>query len=185
MAKNEYLWAAPKSGGDFNVASNWWNKTLKQKATVADGIFGDSATNTFTFDSGQNYTPPGQPATPGSSANCDMRFDAKFEIAKLTIQNYVGTVTLHSDLGVDVLEVPAYVVRVTWTVPAAEAGARVSTCVGDCTTNHSAGMLPKFTAVAPARFVPVIVTYVLFPAGSPMLALSPDTVGVEADVYVY
>ena len=46
------------------------------------------------------------------------------------------------------------------------------------TVKEAAAVPPKLTAVAPLRFVPVIVTLVP-PAGGPVLGLMPVTVGAD------
>ena len=71
--------------------------------------------------------------------------------------------------------VPAGVVTVTSTVP--EPGGEVAVIwVAVSTVNAVAGLVPNPTAVAPVKFVPVIVTDVP-PAAGPDEGLTPVTVG--------
>ena len=80
----------------------------------------------------------------------------------------------------DVAEVPAAVVTVTLTVPAASAGSTAVICVVELTVKLVAAVLPNITAVAPVKFVPVMTTEVP-PATGPVLGLTAVTVGsVEA-----
>ena len=76
----------------------------------------------------------------------------------------------------------APVVTVTSTVPE-PAGAVAVIVVSLLTLNNVAGMAPKFTADAPVKFVPVIVTDVP-PAVEPDGGLRPVTVGGGGGVYV-
>ena len=62
--------------------------------------------------------------------------------------------------------------------PADSAGLMAVMEVGELTVNVVAGEVPKSTAVAPLRLVPVIVTEVP-PAVVPELGLTPVTVGTE------
>ena len=55
---------------------------------------------------------------------------------------------------------PAGVVTVMSTVPAASAGATAVICVAESTVKLVAAVLPKETAVAPVKLVPVMVTVV-------------------------
>ena len=71
--------------------------------------------------------------------------------------------------------VPPPVVTVTSTVPLLGGDVAVIE-VALLTTNHAAAVLPNFTAVAPLRLVPVMVTLVP-PALGPVLGLMPVTVG--------
>jgi hypothetical protein len=73
-------------------------------------------------------------------------------------------------------DVPLGVVTVTSTVPAAWGGAVAVIDVAELTVNERAAVLPKLTAVAPVKFVPVIVTEVP-PAVLPVVGLSPVTAG--------
>ena len=79
-----------------------------------------------------------------------------------------------------VVLVPAVVVTVTSTGPSAPPGGDVA--VSDVpppfTTTPVAGLAPKSTAVAPARFVPVTVTDVP-PDSGPTLGLTEVTVGAS------
>jgi hypothetical protein len=72
--------------------------------------------------------------------------------------------------------VPPVVVTVTFTAPAAPAGAVAVICVAEFTVNPVAFVAPKRTAVAPVNPVPVIVTFVP-PDVEPELGLSALTVG--------
>ena len=74
---------------------------------------------------------------------------------------------------------PPGVVTVTSTTPAACAGAVDVIVVALTTLKPVAAVLPNLTAVAPVKFVPVIVTEVP-PASGPDVGLSPDTVGAAA-----
>lgn len=61
------------------------------------------------------------------------------------------------------VEVPFGVVTVILTVPAGPAGSAgeiAIICVSLITVNEMAGMVPKRTAVAPVKLIPVIVTVV-------------------------
>ena len=72
--------------------------------------------------------------------------------------------------------VPLGVVTVTSTVPELPAGAVAVICVGRFTVNVVAGVAPNFTAVAPVKFAPVIVTTVP-PAIGPFAGDTAVTVG--------
>ncbi len=72
--------------------------------------------------------------------------------------------------------VPPVVVTLTCTTPADPAGAIAVICVALSTTNPVAGVLPKLTAVAPVKSVPVSVTDVP-PVVTPLDGLNPVTVG--------
>ena len=72
--------------------------------------------------------------------------------------------------------VPPVVVTVTFTTPAAPAGAVAVSCVAEFTVKPMAFVAPKCTAVAPVNPVPVIVTLVP-PDVEPELGLSALTVG--------
>jgi len=74
------------------------------------------------------------------------------------------------------VDVPPGVVTVTFTAPAIPAGAVAVTDVAELTTTPVAAFAPNRTAVAPVRFVPVIVTDVP-PATGPLVGLSDVTVG--------
>jgi hypothetical protein len=76
-------------------------------------------------------------------------------------------------------EVPPGVVTVTSTVPADSVGLVAVTDVGLLTVTPVAAVVPKSTAVAPVRFVPVMVTLVP-PAVGPEVGLTPVTVGTVA-----
>jgi hypothetical protein len=78
-------------------------------------------------------------------------------------------------------ELPLGVVTVTSTVAADPPGAMAVIDVSDKTLKVVAGMLPKLTAVAPVKFVPVIVTIVP-PADGPLVGERPVTVGAEGEV---
>jgi hypothetical protein len=75
--------------------------------------------------------------------------------------------------------VPAGVVTVTSTLPAAPAGAVAVTDVADPTVKL-AFVAPNFTDVAPVNPVPVIVTAVP-PAVDPLLGVTPETVGAAVE----
>jgi hypothetical protein len=75
----------------------------------------------------------------------------------------------------DVALVPPGVVTVTSTVPA-PAGEVAVICVALFTVNVVAPVAPNFTAVAPVKFVPVMVTLVP-PAAGPLAGLTLVTVG--------
>ena len=76
-----------------------------------------------------------------------------------------------------VADVPAGVVTVTSTVPAAPAGALAVIVVELPTKTLVALLAPNFTLEAPVRFVPVSVTAVP-PVVGPLFGLTPVTVGV-------
>ena len=67
---------------------------------------------------------------------------------------------------------------VTATLPAAPAGLVVVIWVSDSTVNDVAAVVPNFTAVAPVKPVPVIVTAVP-PLVEPVVGLSAVTVAPE------
>jgi len=73
--------------------------------------------------------------------------------------------------------VPPGVVTVTSTVPA-PAGEVAVIEVALTTLKLAAAVVPNWTAVAPVKFVPLIVTEVP-PLAGPVVGLSPDTVGPE------
>ena len=75
--------------------------------------------------------------------------------------------------GVPVALVPLGVLTVTSTVPV-PAGAVAVIEVALLTVNEVAAVLPKLTAVAPVKFVPL--TWTVVPAG-PELGLTPVTAG--------
>src|SRR6516162_9703639 len=77
---------------------------------------------------------------------------------------------------------PAGVVTVTFTVPV-PAGLSAVIEVSLTTVTFVAATVPKSTAVAPVKPVPVIVT-VVPPAGGPLVGLMAVTVGAAAVVYV-
>jgi len=74
------------------------------------------------------------------------------------------------------VDVPPGVVTVTVAAPATPAGAVAVICVAELTTTFDAAFAPKFTADAPVKFVPAIVTDVP-PATGPLVGLSDVTVG--------
>ena len=74
----------------------------------------------------------------------------------------------------ELVETPEAVVTVTYAVPV-PAGLSTTICV-DVSLTMLADAVPNLTAVAPARFVPVIVTWVP-PAAAPDEALIEATVG--------
>ena len=75
-------------------------------------------------------------------------------------------------------EVPAGVVTVTSTVPV-PAGSTAVICVAETTVTLVAGVVPKSTAVAPLKTVPVMVT-VVPPATGPEVGLMSVTTGAAA-----
>ena len=76
----------------------------------------------------------------------------------------------------EVAEVPPAVVTVTSTVPAAWAGEVVVILLLESTVKEAAAVVPKCTAVAPVRWVPVIVTR-MPPTVGPEVGETPWTVG--------
>jgi hypothetical protein len=78
-------------------------------------------------------------------------------------------------------EVPPAVATVTSTTPASPTGEVAVMLVSLTTVTSMAAWVPKLTAVAPVRAVPVIVTTVP-PASGPAVGEIPVTVGAE--VYV-
>ena len=74
-------------------------------------------------------------------------------------------------------DVPPGATTVTFTVPV-PAGLTAVIVVGLTTVTSVAGVVPKLTAVAPVKPVPVIVTTVP-PAGEPEVGLMPETVGTD------
>ena len=72
--------------------------------------------------------------------------------------------------------VPPAVVTFTWTVPALPAGAIAVMLVFEVTVKLEAAVVPKLTAVAPLKLVPLIVTDVP-PAVEPELGEIPVIVG--------
>ena len=77
------------------------------------------------------------------------------------------------------VEVPLGVVTVTVTAPATPAGEVAVMDVAETTTTFVAELAPNFTAVAPVKLVPVIVTDVP-PAAGPLVGLNDVTVGTAA-----
>ena len=75
--------------------------------------------------------------------------------------------------------VPAAVVTVMLIAPAPPAGETAVICVALFTVNDAAAVPPKLTAVAPVKFVPVIVTLVP-PAVEPVAGDREVTVGAAA-----
>jgi hypothetical protein len=73
-------------------------------------------------------------------------------------------------------EVPAGVVTVTLTAPVASAAGLVTVILVALSEEMVAAALPKWTAVAPARLVPLMVT-VVPPVSGPLLGLTPLTAG--------
>ena len=93
----------------------------------------------------------------------------------------VGAATkVNSSLGLVEL-VPAGVVTVTSTVPAACAGDVAVIVVALFTVKPAAAVPPKLTAVAPVKFAPVIVTDVPPPVG-PLVGLTLATAGLFTNV---
>lgn len=74
------------------------------------------------------------------------------------------------------LLVPPAAVTVTSTVPAALGGETAVIVPAETTSKLLAGVLPKSTAVAPDRFVPLITTDVP-PLVGPAVGSRPDTAG--------
>jgi hypothetical protein len=74
--------------------------------------------------------------------------------------------------------VPTGVVTVTSTIPTVPGGDVVVIDVVLSTVNEAAGVVPNFTAVVPAKFVPVIVMIVP-PPGEPLFGESEVTVGAS------
>jgi hypothetical protein len=82
----------------------------------------------------------------------------------------------------DVAEVPPGVVTVTFTAPAlVTAGLTTTIWLAVLLIRLVTAAVPKFTAVAPARFVPVIVTNVP-PVTGPTVGLRPVTTGAATYV---
>jgi hypothetical protein len=77
--------------------------------------------------------------------------------------------------------VPAGVVTVTSTAPVLPAGEVAAICVRLDTVKNEAVLEPKWTAVAPVKFVPVTVTDVP-PAVDPPVGDTPLTVGGDRGV---
>ncbi|CAB5004565.1 unannotated protein [freshwater metagenome] len=74
------------------------------------------------------------------------------------------------------VDVPPGAVTVTLAAPATPAGVVAVISVAELTTTLVAGLAPKFTAVAPVKSVPAMVTTV--PAASgPLIGLNNVTVG--------
>ena len=73
------------------------------------------------------------------------------------------------------LLVPPTVVTVTCTVPV-PAGATAVICVAESTVNEVAAVPPNFTAVAPVKLLPVMVTG-MPPAAGPLFGEIEVTVG--------
>ena len=72
----------------------------------------------------------------------------------------VGAATKVNWSAADVALVPPAVVTLTSTVPALPTGAVAVICVAELTVKPVAAVAPKVTAVAPLKFVPVMVTVV-------------------------
>jgi hypothetical protein len=80
----------------------------------------------------------------------------------------------------EVAEVPFGVVTVMSTVPGASAGDVAEIDVAELTVKPAAAVPPKLTALAPVRFVPVMVTAVP-PAAGPLPGLTEVTVGAVGE----
>ena len=93
----------------------------------------------------------------------------------------VGAATKVNWSAADVALVPPTVVTLTSTVPALPTGVVAVIWVAELTVNPLAAVAPKVTAVAPVKFVPVIVT-VVPPAVGPAVAVMLVTVGSAAYV---
>ena len=78
----------------------------------------------------------------------------------------------------EVIDVPAGVVTVTFTVPV-PGGLMTVNVLSLTTVKLVAGAVPKSTAVAPVKPLPTIVTKVP-PAFGPVVGLRPETVGATA-----
>jgi hypothetical protein len=76
----------------------------------------------------------------------------------------------------DIVEVPPGVVTVTSAAPADRAGELTVIWVAEATVNDVAAVVPKVTAVAPVKLVPVIVTEVP-PASGPTAGVTLETAG--------
>ena len=74
------------------------------------------------------------------------------------------------------VDVPPAVVTVTVAAPATPAGATAVMEVAELTTTPDAAFTPNFTAVAPVKLVPVMITDVP-PAAGPLVGLNNVTVG--------
>ncbi len=79
---------------------------------------------------------------------------------------------------VTTLDVPDAVVICTSTVPDGSVGETAEICVSEMTWKEAAATLPKVTAVAPVKLVPLMVM-VLFPASGPELGLTAVTAGAD------
>jgi hypothetical protein len=90
----------------------------------------------------------------------------------------VGAATYVNWSLADVALVPPTVVVVMSIVPAEPEGEVAVIWVALSTVNELALVAPNLTAVAPVRFVPVIVTEVLPPVG-PLVGLTDEIVGAE------
>jgi hypothetical protein len=93
-----------------------------------------------------------------------------------TLVTVGGATYVNSSAG-EVAEFPPVVVTVTSTVPAVPAGATAVIEVAEMMVNEVAGVVPKLTALAPVKFVPVIAT-VVPPDVEPLVGEIPVTVGV-------
>jgi hypothetical protein len=82
---------------------------------------------------------------------------------------------------VEVGEVPAVVVTMMSTIPAAFGGAVALIEMAEVTVKAVAGTVPNETPLAPVKFVPVIVTTVP-PAVLPEVGVIAVTVGADATV---
>jgi hypothetical protein len=80
-----------------------------------------------------------------------------------------------------VLEVPPTVVTVTSTLPAISAGLAAVIWPALLTVKLVAGTVPKSTAVAPVKSIPVIVT-VVSPCVGPAVGVIPVTLGAATKV---
>ena len=89
-------------------------------------------------------------------------------LKRVTDTPYVNT--LAGDAG----DVPVGVVTVTFTVPAVCAGLAAVIVVSLLTVKLAAGVVPKSTAVAPVKPLPVMVTNVP-PPSEPAAGLNPET----------
>jgi hypothetical protein len=93
----------------------------------------------------------------------------------------VGAATYVNRSADEVADVPPAVVTVTSTVPAVPEGLRSTICVAVSLVKLLTMVVPKRTAVALPKFVPVIVTDVP-PDVGPAVGLRPDTVGAATYV---
>ena len=104
---------------------------------------------------------------------------APYKPRVVVVDTPVGDVAKRNWSAAEVVEMPPGVVTVTSTVPLDSAGLVAVICVAETTVKLLAAVVPKSTAVAPLRPVPVIVTRVP-PARGPIAGLMLVTVGTAA-----